>query len=170
MCQSKAEGGQRCYGHARPRLDAAQATYDRTGSPEDLDYLIGVQAELASTRQGETEIRDQITAATAAGRHDQAAILTHVLQRGQMMAQVNREIARLYRAKAEQNARVEATHDACQVSRDFHDALATQAMVMDLTEIRQAARDAAAAHTTAPAARQRRSLFRGRRATMTNAA
>lgn len=166
MCQSKAEGGQRCYGHARPRLDAAQATYARTGDPADLDYLIEVQADLASTPKGEQEIREQINAATAAGNHTQAAVLTHVLQRGQMMAQVNREVARLYRAKVDHAARADDSHNACEITREFHAALAVQAEVMDLAALRQAARDAAARHAqaevTAPA-KAHRSLFRSRR-------
>lgn len=174
MCQSKAEGGQRCYGHARTRLTAAQAAYDASGSPDDLDYLIGVQAEFASTRQGELDIRDQISAAMAEGRPEQAALLGHVLGRGQMMAQVNQEVARLHRAKLAAAAAREQTHDACLIGRELHAALATQNDVMDLTSLRQAGREAAAAHAAKVAAAQpaktRRSLFRTRRSTTAPAA
>lgn len=167
MCQSKAEGGQRCHSHSLPRVVAAQAAYDASGDHADLDYLIAAQVDLASTSQGSLAIRDQIDVAFAAGDPVKAGILTHVLERGLVLREVNQEIARLYREKIAAATRPELGHTAFAVARDLHEVVTIQNEALDLTDVQAQAwtdaqqRQAAAAAAAAQAAPEpRRSLFR----------
>ena len=58
MCYAQSEGGQRCYGHAQKRYDKAYAA--AIGSGGDLQALDKASIELASTRRGEEQFREEL--------------------------------------------------------------------------------------------------------------
>lgn len=111
MCKSKADGGQRCYAHARKALDAAYAAYEALAPERTLAALGATQAlsgwaeaavegrilraqlELASTERGREEFRTQADAARRRGEDDVADRLEGIIERGALLAERNAALA-----------------------------------------------------------------------------
>ena len=89
MCQSKAEGGQRCYGRALPRFQKAHAAAQADPSEKNTARLTTAATEYASTPGGEADFRAQHEAATAAGRMDEAAMLGRFIEQGLLVRDRN---------------------------------------------------------------------------------
>lgn len=84
MCKSKAEGGQRCAAHTRPRYEAAL--------PADPDWDT-VATEYASTREGHERLTQEADAAEANRDFEHEARLRAALKRGEAMREANKEAA-----------------------------------------------------------------------------
>ena len=107
MCKSPAEGGQRCYSHARKALDAALAAKERVapldvlralGAPDPLPpytrraldgRILRAQLDLASTPRGREELLATATAARV--RHDEptAERIEQLVERGLILQERN---------------------------------------------------------------------------------
>lgn len=116
MCKSRAEGGQRCYSHARKTLDAAYAARDAL-EPRRLLQALGdsqalpghvvsavegrilrAQIDLASTVRGREGFREQADRASARGDHEAAVRLRSVIERGEILQERNAALANLNRS------------------------------------------------------------------------
>ena len=113
MCRSSAEGGQRCYSHARKALDAALAAKERVEPLEVLRALgasdplppytrraldgriLRAQLDLASTPRGREELLAKATAARV--RHDEptAERIEQLVERGQILQDRNTALKNL---------------------------------------------------------------------------
>ena len=123
MCQSKAEGGQRCYGHARTALTTAEARHQkataalaaatarnattptaltrlRTRADSATERLHTRLAEYASTWQGEQDLRTEIADAETRGNPDphRAATVHDAITKGKAIAERNAAVKAAVRA------------------------------------------------------------------------
>lgn len=115
MCKSRAEGGQRCYSHARKALDAALAERKRIepltllralGAQDAISHrteaaiegrIIRAQLDLASTPQGRAEYQAQAEMAHVHGDNETAARLTQLVERGQLLQERNAALSNVHR-------------------------------------------------------------------------
>ena len=122
MCQSKAEGGQRCYGHAKTALTTAETRHQqataalsaavsadptataltrlRTRADSATERLHTRLAEYASTWQGERDLSAEITDAETRGNPDPAkiAMLQDAITKGKALAERNAAVKAAVRA------------------------------------------------------------------------
>lgn len=84
MCKSKADGGQRCAAHTRPRFEAA------TFGTAEWDEAA---AEYASTASGEMDIAEQAVAATMGDDVERSVALFSALERGRDLRALNTDTA-----------------------------------------------------------------------------
>lgn len=115
MCKSRAEGGQRCYSHARKALDAAYAARDAL-APRRLLHALGntealpghvdsaiegrilrAQIDLASTARGRAEFRTQADRAATRGDHVTADRIRSIIERGELLQERNAALCDLNR-------------------------------------------------------------------------
>lgn len=121
MCQSKANGGQRCYGHARKRLDTAISARDEAAKERDArldehgpayfeneqwtgewavadqDYR-DAQITLASTARGAQELRAQADSLDPASA--ERATIEWCLKRGAQVRERNAAVRAATRTAA----------------------------------------------------------------------
>lgn len=82
MCQSLAQGGQRCACSTRTRYQSL--------APGDASWEAAA-IEHASTSAGRTEMLAEVRVAAEAGDHDKAALIGTALRRGEALREANRE-------------------------------------------------------------------------------
>jgi hypothetical protein len=112
MCQSKAQGGQRCYTHAARRFLLASAALQVSSGVRDWDNeksvkkiekaearFLDAAAALASTDQGEAEITQLRDQQFLEGNRDQADMLNDALIAGKMRRKRSAKIAEEYKAR-----------------------------------------------------------------------
>ena len=112
MCRSKAEGGQRCYTHAKQRLKAAQTRLDAAMNEasehrDDLTHpshtkvadlartVTDRRIECASTAKGRDELRNLANR----GPRDQRQRISAIIERGEALEASNRERRNAYLAR-----------------------------------------------------------------------
>lgn len=180
MCKSKADGGQRCYAHARKALDAAYAAYEALAPERTLAALGATQAlsgwaeaavegrilraqlELASTERGREEFRTQADAARRRGEDDVADRLEGIIERGALLAERNAALAAALRTpvRREPSRRSSMTLSADEIRKLLSMSLTEEQAVgvcRDLTET--------LAKLTRSATHRRRMTPRSRKAT-----
>lgn len=118
MCKSKAQGGQRCFGHANKRFDKAMGAVakalraaSRDGATDkDAATLREAQVardeaaiHLASTAQGQDRIRALADAAREAGQDGAAGMYESFARQGQALRDQNAAVARAMAAHGSRN-------------------------------------------------------------------
>lgn len=115
MCKSQAEGGQRCSGHAKARMDASEAKMeavldelvrvDSNVTQADYDAAVASYHEdakkYASTLEGAADLRAQLANAQAIDPNLNAEVVAAaaaMIDEGARLARVNREVENAYRA------------------------------------------------------------------------
>lgn len=119
MCKSRADGGQRCYSHARQALDAAlSAARERRDPLKTLQALgahdarltynadlaidgriLRTQRDLASTPKGPDEFQAQADQARADGDYQTFARLVELIDHGKMTEERNTALAHVARTE-----------------------------------------------------------------------
>lgn len=87
MCYSQAEGGQRCYGSAKAKLDRAAKAADADPCRATWDAYQDAEIEFCSTPQGEAEMRSKIAEGVTAG--DDMELARHILAAGLRLREKN---------------------------------------------------------------------------------
>ena len=102
MCYSRAEGGQRCFAHAKAKYDKAAAAIAATPeADQNWDDFIRAKIEYCSTPQGEADVRAEIEAHKAAGSDPQVIeAMEGTIQRGLEMREKNLAIRNAVRDAA----------------------------------------------------------------------
>lgn len=91
MCNSKADGGQRCFGHAATRYDNARmAVVADPYNNAKWDAFATARVEYASTPKGEADLRDQVQIMHDEGQHpDTIKDVEATIERGIMLRERN---------------------------------------------------------------------------------
>ena len=92
MCQSQAQGGQRCFGHAKKRFQKATVAAKKNPTEKNTARLATAATQYASTPRGEEDFRAQHEAAVAQSRTDEAAELDRYIQQGLLIRERNAAI------------------------------------------------------------------------------
>ena len=121
MCNSEAEGGQRCAGHTRPRYEAATRVLNAASGTEAPlaaaveDAWVQAAAEYASTPEGRDRLNDARDEAASQGWVKAAARTRTALAKGNALRDTNDQIRRVREnraaaalAEAEADAKAEA--------------------------------------------------------------
>lgn len=111
MCYAQAEGGQRCYSHAKDKYQRA-LTNLRFGTDDARQAFIEAEVEFASTPQGEAELAAQYEAAAASGNAEAAADLMRSVDRGVDLRERNAAVKNAVRATVTRAETANALHTA----------------------------------------------------------
>lgn len=111
MCNSLAQGGQRCSHHAKGVLErkavALREAAEKATNPSDVTAFHAAQAEweqaaveYASTPAGKTALTERMQAAGEQGDPRTEALLTNIIQRGDQLREVNAQMKAVLAAAA----------------------------------------------------------------------
>ena len=125
MCQSQANGGQRCAGHARKRMVNAQEAYAANPSVVNLHRMLESADVYASTPAGQQATREAAQLAEENGDKVTAETLQRTLEKGELIRERNKAIEQAsgVQSKPEHTAALDSDKYAGEVLAAFQSTL-----------------------------------------------